>query len=150
MRSKKIGDYFPVCVGKFVSLGHGRILRLKGENSTENQAFRGSGGVSKVFIQSLVVNEIEQNLRFQGQYFYNETGLHYNTYRYYDPAVGRFFTQDPLSIDDGMNQYVYVLNPILWMDPLGLSCGSDAKKLADSLGSEPVSGGQYDAHHIVM
>ncbi|MCO7597507.1 hypothetical protein NJF54_25250, partial [Pseudomonas guariconensis] len=36
-----------------VSLGHGRMLRLKGENSTENQAFSGSGGVSKVFIQSL-------------------------------------------------------------------------------------------------
>ncbi|MBS9764236.1 hypothetical protein, partial [Pseudomonas mosselii] len=41
------------CIGKFVSLGHGRILRLKSENSTENQASRGSGEVSKVFIQNL-------------------------------------------------------------------------------------------------
>ncbi|MFP3408749.1 AHH domain-containing protein, partial [Pseudomonas sp. SIMBA_065] len=31
-----------------------------------------------------------------------------------------------------------------------MSCRSDAKKLADSLGSKPVGGGQYDAHHIIM
>ncbi|QIQ71960.1 DUF6531 domain-containing protein [Pseudomonas coronafaciens] len=32
-------------------------------------------------IDKLVVNEVEQNLRFQGQYFDVETGLHYNTFR---------------------------------------------------------------------
>jgi len=42
------------------------------------------------------VNEVEQNLRFQGQYFDEETGLHYNTFWYYDPEVGRFITQDPI------------------------------------------------------
>ena len=31
----------------------------------------------------------EQNLRFQGQYLDRETGLHYNTFRFYDPDVGR-------------------------------------------------------------
>jgi len=101
-------------------------------------------------IEQLAVNQVEQNLRFQGQYWDAETGLHYNTFRYYDSAIGRFLTQDPLSLDGGMNLYGYALNPILWLDPLGLSCGSDAKKLADSLGSKPVGGGQYDAHHIVM
>jgi hypothetical protein len=53
MCGEEVCDYFPFCVGKFVSLGHGRILRLKSENSTENQASRGSGEVSKVFIQNL-------------------------------------------------------------------------------------------------
>ncbi|RMU30357.1 RHS repeat domain-containing protein, partial [Pseudomonas amygdali] len=47
-------------------------------------------------IEKLVVNEVEQNLRFQGQYFDVETGLHYNTFRYYDPEIGRFITQDPI------------------------------------------------------
>lgn len=50
MGSKKIGDYFPVRARKFVSLRHGRIFRLKG---AKNQAFSGSDGISKVFIQSL-------------------------------------------------------------------------------------------------
>ena len=31
-------------------------------------------------------NLLEQsNLRFQGQYYDSETGLHYNRYRYYEP-----------------------------------------------------------------
>ncbi|SEQ23682.1 RHS repeat-associated core domain-containing protein [Pseudomonas sp. NFACC02] len=41
-------------------------------------------------VEAFAVNEVEQNLRFQGQYFDDETGLHYNTFRYYDPQVGRF------------------------------------------------------------
>ncbi|MED5612163.1 RHS domain-containing protein, partial [Pseudomonas sp. JH-2] len=40
-------------------------------------------------VERYAVEEIEQNLRFQGQYFDAETGLHYNTFRYYDPVVGR-------------------------------------------------------------
>jgi RHS repeat-associated protein len=37
--------------------------------------------------------EAEQNLRFQGQYFDSETGLHYNRFRYFDPDVGRFISR---------------------------------------------------------
>ncbi|WP_454827605.1 RHS repeat domain-containing protein [Paraburkholderia xenovorans] len=33
---------------------------------------------------------VPQNLRFQGQYLDRETGLHYNTFRFYDPDIGRF------------------------------------------------------------
>ncbi|MEE4688446.1 RHS repeat-associated core domain-containing protein, partial [Pseudomonas alliivorans] len=40
-------------------------------------------------------------MRFQGQYFDEETGLHYNTFRYYDPEVGRFITQDPIGLLGG-------------------------------------------------
>ncbi|GKS85647.1 hypothetical protein AVMA1855_15865 [Acidovorax sp. SUPP1855] len=39
---------------------------------------------------------IDQPLRFQGQQFDEETGLHYNRFRYYDPVVGRFVSQDPI------------------------------------------------------
>jgi RHS repeat-associated protein len=101
-------------------------------------------------IEALAVNEVEQNLRFQGQYFDDETGLHYNTFRYYDPEVGRFITQDPIGLDGGVNIYQYALNPTQWLDPLGLSCSSDSRKLAQNLGPKPSGGGQYDAHHIVM
>jgi RHS repeat-associated protein len=71
-------------------------------------------------VEKLVVNEVEQNLRFQGQYFDVETGLHYNTFRYYDPEIGRFTTQDPIGLAGGFNLYGYCRNPTAWIDPLGL------------------------------
>ncbi len=70
----------------------------------------------------LAVAKVEQNLRFQGQYIDEETGLHYNTFRYYDPGVGRFITQDPIGLDGGGNLYLYATNPIDWIDPLGWAC----------------------------
>ncbi|PPS61390.1 hypothetical protein CR917_10575 [Pseudomonas sp. BRM28] len=60
-------------------------------------------------------------IRFQGQYHDHETGLHYNRYRYYDPAVGRFVGQDPIGYLGGFNLYQYVPNPIDWIDPWGLA-----------------------------
>jgi RHS repeat-associated protein len=36
------------------------------------------------------------NLRFPGQYFLMEDGLHYNWYRHYDPTIGRYIQPDPL------------------------------------------------------
>ncbi|WP_205420415.1 RHS repeat domain-containing protein, partial [Pseudomonas coronafaciens] len=70
-------------------------------------------------VEKLVVNEVEQNLRFQGQYFDAETGLHYNTFRYYDPEIGRFTTQDPIGLLGGFNLYQYAPNPSSWADPWG-------------------------------
>uniref|UniRef100_UPI003906475E RHS repeat-associated core domain-containing protein n=1 Tax=Pseudomonas sp. KCJK8670 TaxID=3344558 RepID=UPI003906475E len=60
-------------------------------------------------------------IRFQGQYHDHETGLHYNRYRYYDPRVGRFVSQDPISYFGGLNLYAYTLNPLHWVDALGLA-----------------------------
>ena len=75
---------------------------------------------------------MQQNLRFQGQYFDAETGLHYNRFRYYDPDCGRFVSQDPIGLRGGVNLYQYAPNPVDWIDPLGLSncqCnGGDAAK----------------------
>ncbi|WP_178106705.1 RHS repeat-associated core domain-containing protein [Pseudomonas mangiferae] len=64
---------------------------------------------------------VQQNLRFQGQYFDGETGLHYNRFRYYDPDIGRFVSQDPIGLLGGDNSYQYAPNPIGWIDPLGLN-----------------------------
>ncbi|MBA1245047.1 RHS repeat-associated core domain-containing protein [Pseudomonas japonica] len=79
-------------------------------------------------IDALTVNTVEQHLRFQGQYFDAETGLHYNTFRYYDPEVGRFTTQDPIGLLGGDNLYQYVPSPVGWVDPWGWSaCGPNKK-----------------------
>ncbi|MFO0587428.1 MAG: RHS repeat-associated core domain-containing protein [Polyangiaceae bacterium] len=60
-------------------------------------------------------------LRFQGQYADEETGLHYNRYRYYDPAAGHYISPDPLGLPGGLNLYGYGWNPTHWIDPLGLA-----------------------------
>ncbi len=65
--------------------------------------------------------EINQSLRFQGQYFDAENGLHYNLNRYYDPWMGRYLTADPVKLIGGLNPYRYVYgNPVGWVDPMGL------------------------------
>ena len=64
--------------------------------------------------------EIENNLRFQGQYFDEESGLHYNRHRYYNPHTGQFISQDPIGLLGGINNYQYAPNPTGWIDPLGL------------------------------
>ena len=66
------------------------------------------------------IAEVATPLRFQGQYFDAETGLHYNRYRYYQPETGRFITPDPIGLAGGLNNYQYAPNPTGWVDPLGL------------------------------
>ncbi|GAA2685534.1 hypothetical protein GCM10010400_57130 [Streptomyces aculeolatus] len=60
-------------------------------------------------------------LRFPGQYFDPETGLHYNCQRYYDPDTARYASPDPLGLTPAPNPYTYVHNPHTWFDPLGLT-----------------------------
>ncbi|MCF5547710.1 RHS repeat-associated core domain-containing protein, partial [Pseudomonas salomonii] len=73
-------------------------------------------------IARLDVRKIDNPLRFQGQYFDAESGLHYNRHRYYNPDIGRYLTPDPVKLAGGINAYRYVPNPTGWVDPLGLSC----------------------------
>ncbi|WP_241779591.1 DUF6531 domain-containing protein [Streptomyces natalensis] len=60
-------------------------------------------------------------LRFPGQYFDLESGLHYNFHRYYDPETARYATPDPLGLTPAPNPATYVHNPYIWSDPLGLA-----------------------------
>ncbi|WP_183153035.1 RHS repeat-associated core domain-containing protein, partial [Pseudomonas amygdali] len=94
-------------------------------------------------VEKLVVNEVEQNLRFQGQYFDAETGLHYNTFRYYDPEIGRFITQDPIGLSGGTNLYFHTFSPNNWIDPLGW-CST---KLGNNMGAKPGDG--MANHHLL-
>ena len=47
-------------------------------------------------------NPLEQsNIRFQGQYYDRETGLHYNRYRYYEPFSAKYVSKDPIGLFGG-------------------------------------------------
>ncbi len=82
---------------------------------------------------------VVSNFRFPGQYYDQETGLHYNYHRYYDPRTGRYLRPDPIGLEDNIllkiytlmnckylpggdiNSYGYVLNnSINYTDPFGL------------------------------
>ena len=67
-------------------------------------------------------DKTEQNLRFAGQYYDQETGLHYNTLRYYDPNCGRFTQQDPIGLAGGINLYRYAPNSHTYVDPPRSCC----------------------------
>lgn len=79
---------------------------------------------------------IRNPIRFQGQYFDDETELHYNRYRYYDPDTARYLTRDPIGLLGGVNTYAYTPNPVGWLDPLGLSSNSALRRTSHRVADE--------------
>ena len=79
------------------------------------------------------------NLRFPGQYYDAETGLHYNYFRDYDPSVGRYVESDPIGLRGGLNTYAYVNDPLTQLDPLGLmGSGSGSVRSKTAAGSPAI------------
>ena len=89
----------------------------------------------EVFGQTLVDEDpdgnsipVTVNIRFPGQYFDSESGLHYNLMRDYDPAIGRYVESDPIGLNGGINTYAYVQNRAMnRIDVRGL-CGCEPGK----------------------
>ena len=80
----------------------------------------------------------QTNIRFQGQYYDEETGLHYNRYRYYEPHSGRYISKDPIGLQGGLNNSAYVSDPNQWMDPLGLNGKKTKKDSFEILPDDPL------------
>ncbi len=99
-------------------------------------------------LNGIVIDKDElQPLKFQGQFYDVETGLHYNRFRYYDSDVGMFIQRDPIGLLGGNNVFQYAPNPIHWVDPWGLS----AKKLRNSIKADQRSIDKWQTpHHIVQ
>jgi RHS repeat-associated protein len=102
----------------FVHTDHlNRPIRMTdgGENVVWDAVYNPFGGVNSI------TGAATNNLRFPGQYFLIEDGLHYNWYRHYDPTIGRYIQPDPLRTINGPSLYAYAgSNAIEAVDPFGL------------------------------
>ncbi|GAA0665902.1 hypothetical protein GCM10010193_16700 [Kitasatospora atroaurantiaca] len=92
-------------------------------------------------------------LAFPGQYRDQESGLHYNLFRYYEPLTGRYLSPDPLGLDPAPDPYAYVHNPQTWADPLGLApcmqgLENIASEIAKMLPSRAQEGQTVAAIHV--
>jgi len=99
-----------------------------------------AGVVSDSFVYDSFGNVISstgtfsQPFRYTGREWDSETGLYDYRARYYDPAIGRFLSEDPIGFKGGFNFYVYVMNePTTLIDPFGLQ--SPGQQMAQALSS---------------
>ena len=129
----------------------GLLKRTSGGVSIANEywydPFGGSLGAS---------TSLPNSRQFAGREYDVETQLYYHRARYYDPAVGRFISEDPIGVSGGRNSYLYAGNdPVNSRDPGG-TCSAPAEKdvviEADFIASEETAscgqsgGGNSDAN----
>ena len=83
--------------------------------------------------ETKVTDSVYQPFRLQNQYFDEETGLHYNFFRYNDPDAGRLVNQNPIKLKGGNNLYQFAPNVQGWVDIFGLynaqKCASITAKI---------------------
>ncbi|MFC7422029.1 RHS repeat-associated core domain-containing protein [Iodobacter arcticus] len=102
-------------------LGTPQTLSDENGEITWSAEYKAWGEAQVVISEAAKTAGINNPLRFQGQYFDEESGLHYNRYRYYDPEIGRFISSDPIGLMGGFNTHAYAPNPVYWVDPFGLA-----------------------------
>jgi RHS repeat-associated protein len=86
------------------------IAKNRFANTSLNQSFG-----------TTTVAAVTFNLRYPGQYFDQESNLHYNYHRSYSATTGRYTQSDPIGLDGGWNRFSYAENqPTNLIDPLGL------------------------------
>lgn len=100
------------------------LVDLSNQSIAEHYTFSAFGqetiydSLGQIIHQSAVGNP----WRFSEKRVDEETGLVFFGRRYYDPAIGRWITPDPLGFIDGQNLYAYVHNhPVNSFDRLGFS-----------------------------
>jgi RHS repeat-associated protein len=87
----------------------------------------GAGALAQTYTFDSFGKQIASNgsltnpFQYTAREFDTETGLCYYRARYYDPATGRFISEDPVTFTGGIDFYPYVENnPIEFRDVFGL------------------------------
>ena len=107
--------------GSGVNLIHTNHLNTPQRITDENQTVVWDATYTPFGEATILTETITNNLRFPGQLYDAETGLHYNGARYYCPECGRYTQSDPLGQGAGTNTYIYTVNnPVKYIDPTGL------------------------------
>lgn len=76
------------------------------------------------------------SLRFTSRDYDGSSALYYLRARYYDPATGRFISEDPIRFNGGIDFYSYVAdNPVMNDDPDGLRTQVCCRPLRGRLGN---------------
>ena len=108
--------------------GHGDTVQLANGNGTIAEDYRYDAFGNQ---QEETEHTVYNPFRYSGEYMDEESGLTYLRNRYYDSAIGRFITEDP--IRDGLNWYVYCNNtPVMFTDRSGLAAGDPFSDLDDA------------------
>jgi len=100
------------------------VTAVTGHDGTtvETASYGPFGAMTSETGPALSGGEVANKLRYTGREFDRETGLYYYRARYYDPEIGRFYTEDPLRFRAGINFYAYVNNnPLNARDPSGMT-----------------------------
>ncbi len=115
------GQPYAQVIGSDIYYYHNSHLGTPEMMTDSNQAIVWQASYSPFGKADISVELVENNIRFPGQYFDSESGLHYNYFRDYDPEIGRYIQSDPIGLAGGINTYGYVGgNPVNYIDPLGL------------------------------
>ncbi|WP_437911668.1 RHS repeat-associated core domain-containing protein [Sorangium sp. So ce302] len=85
---------------------------VHGVNGFPEALFEGDGSVATELEAGLYGDVPAEQagitpLRFPGQYADEETGLHYNWHRYYDPEIGEYLSPEPIGIEGSIKAYAY-------------------------------------------
>ncbi|WP_437508288.1 RHS repeat-associated core domain-containing protein [Sorangium sp. So ce1099] len=92
-------------------------LALVDANGTVEQVFE-----TEAYGRVLVGDAAATLSRFPGHWYEPETGLHYNRWRYFDPASATYLSPEPLGLAGGIESYGYVNGkPLVWIDRDGLA-----------------------------
>jgi RHS repeat-associated protein len=119
-------DDLPLAFIQFGSIDyiHTDHLGTPQKMTDSGQSIVWDGAASDPFMLEPLPTNLTMNLRFPGQQFDSETGLHYNGMRDYDPTLGRYIESDPIGLAGGINTYAYVGgNPLTFVDLDGLLKG---------------------------
>ena len=113
-------------VYQYVCNSRGDVVALLDEVGTEVNTYK-----YDIWGQLIESNETIPNaIRYNHEYYDEESGFYYLRGRYYDPSVRRFTTPDPA--EDGINWYAYCgNNPVDYIDPSGYAKTVVTKKMGE-------------------